>query len=185
MKKLIYLIALVASGVAFGADIFLDGTARAFNLGDPLEPDSSIGSHPIWSGEHQWRIVDIAHSVASGPDKINLGHVLLYHTEGTRLVSTMLVGADLEKVDKRAAWTDEPCKSDNWLVRHTFGRSLYDETCVKVMYQTSYLTTPAGASLRAFNSWQEQGVVIPKTMLQIHISRQSTTGHYYFFRINC
>lgn len=184
MKRLVMLMTLFASNLTFGADVFEGGKIRAFLLGEPLDIRSSVGIHPIWSGGHPWRIFDIARSVASGPDQIKLGSVSVYHTEGTRLISTMTVSGDLELEDKRAAWTDEPCKTDNWLFRHTFGRSLYDETCVRVNYQASYLTTPAGASMNLFMLWKDQGVHIPKTMLQVLIFRQSTTGHWYSFRIN-
>ena len=177
MKKLLLLLFFVAHPYASAGDIFNDQKARPFTLSDTLEPDATIAGYPIWNGEGKWRIFNIEKRESSGNgDKVPIGDVELFQTEGKSFVAMMKVSANLGGASIK--WLGDPCKREDMLYKASVGKSVWQDNCVTINHISGFYANPPTKGVPLYARLKEQGIEIPPTILQIQFTRNGSGGNF-------
>ena len=171
---------LAASTFVNAGELFPGGgrLPRPFALADKLENDATIGGYPIWSGEGKWRLYELIRNDSSRGDP--MGTARMFQTENKKLVTGMEVYANLSGGD--TYWTDEPCKRDDMLFKKQFA-SGREDNCVTINHITHFMENPGGKAIELYAMFKEQGIEVPKTVLQINLTRNGTSSKRLVYSI--
>jgi hypothetical protein len=181
IKYLLSASALVFCQLSQAAELFVNDKPREIALADKLETDATIGGYPIWSGEGKWRLIELIRTDSSGSAApIPLGTVKVFQTEGKQFVAGMEVRANLRSGS--GYWVDEPCKRDDMLFKLQLAGGREDN-CVTINHITRYMNNPGGKLAETYALLKEQGIEIPPTVLNIVLTRNSTSQKKLVFSI--
>ena len=176
MKKILFALIFAFSHYATAGDVFNGLHARPFALADALELDASIAGYPIWNGEGKWRIFNIEKRESTGSgDKVPIGDLEVFQTEGKNFVAMMKVSANLGTASVK--WLGEPCKRDNILYKANIGKSVWQDNCVMINHISGFYANPPTAGAALYSLLTQQGVELPPTVLQIQFTRNGNNGN--------
>jgi hypothetical protein len=173
MRKVLFVLLMLASYASIAADLFDRYEPRQFRLADQLEPNATIGGYPIWNAENRWRLYEVLRSDSTGVAMpVPLGTVNVFQTEEKKFVATMSVKANLAQGSAND-WTDEPCKRNDMLFKSSLGGTFKDINCVTINHITDYYRNPSGKAAELFALLKKDGVDIPPTVLRLTFTRYS------------
>ncbi len=174
MKSLLLICAVLVSQVAVAADVFDRYKPRPFNLADKLEADANIGGYPIWQGEKQWRLFNIASiDTKNSVSNVPMGRVGLFQTEGKTFIALMTVDANLAE-GSASDFTSEPCKRDDLLFKASLGGKFSNINCATINHITNFPGNPGGRDAELYSLIKEQGVDVPPTVLRFRFTRYTS-----------
>lgn len=164
---------------AMAKDLFPDNKPIKFEFLEKSPSTDTIGGYPVINLGNDLGLFYLRtfFSNLNHP----LGRLAGVDIRDGKFFASLDITANLSTVSS-SDWTDEPCKSKNFLWKKSTGGAFSNINCATISYATNYFKTPTGEFQQALVRFREAGIEFPPTVLLVQFTRYADSGRRLVYK---
>jgi len=179
------LLGLLFNSVAQGQDLFNGTEPISFTFMQNVQATQNIGGYPILNLGNELALIHLGTTFSTGTASgIPLGNAYLADVRGGKFFGAVTIRANLSIFGNARDWTDEPCKSENYLWKKSTGGPFRNINCVSINYIVRYFVSPTGAFQQYLILFRDKGIELPPTIVRTIFTRFSDRGRRLIYEVD-
>lgn len=182
-NSFLFLLGLLFSIPGYGQDLFNGREANSFAFMQKVPATQNMRGYPILGLGNEYGLALLKTSYST-PHQIPLGNAHFIDIMDGKFVALLYVQGNLGTDRMASDWTDEPCKSENFLWKRSTGRQLRDVNCASINHIVRYFVSPTGDYQQFLIYFREKGIDIPPTIVRVVFTRYSERGARLIYQLD-